>query len=296
MRASLCQIAVGALALLLFAASGLADTATAPGSDTLAPGKKAYVEGDYERAIQEFEKVVRRNQRDSNAYLWLARALGRKAESVSRFVAAFIVGDVRHNFERAVQLDPRNVEARADLLEFYLSAPGVFGGGLDKARAQAEAIRQLNPAEGHWAAARIAEKQKDYAHAEQELLAALAADPKPGRYREMGHFYRRRGRWEDMEAAYRKAGDPPARYDLAEVYLQHGMKLEEAAQLLESFLAAPPPPLGEEPTHAGGHLLLGKAYARLGRKQEAEREFRAALQENPALKAAREELEKLKKK
>jgi len=74
------------------------------------------------------------------------------------------------------------------------------------------------------------------------------------------------------------------------------MKLVEAARLLESFLAAPPPPLGEEPTHAEGHLLLGKVYARLGRKQEAESQFQAALQKNPALKAAREELEKLKKK
>ncbi len=285
---------VAFLALLLFSAPAWAESA-AP-DDTLAPGKKAYVQGDYERAIQEFEKVVRRNQRDSNAYLWLARSLGRKAESVSRFVAAFLVGDVRNNFERAVQLDPKNVEARADLMEFYLSAPGVFGGGLDKARAQAEAIRQLNPAEGHWAAARIAEKQKDYPHAEQELLAALAANPKPGRYRELGHFYRRRGRWEDMEAAYRKAGDPPARYDLAHAYLEHGMKPEEAARLLESFLAAPPPPLGEEPTHAEGHLLLGEAYARLGRKQEAESQFQAALQESPTLKAAREELEKLRKK
>lgn len=79
---------------------------------------------------------------------------------------------------------------------------------MDKARAQAAAIRRLNAAEGHWAEARIAEKQKDYARAEKELLAAIAADPRPGRYRELGDFYRRRKRTADMDEAFRKAGDP----------------------------------------------------------------------------------------
>ena len=53
---------------------------------------------------------------------------------------------VRTEFERAVELDPKNSEARADLAEFYIEAPSIVGGGKDKARAQAEALAGFDPA------------------------------------------------------------------------------------------------------------------------------------------------------
>ena len=269
--------------------------AAAAVADPLAGGKTAYAKGEYGRAIEEFQKAVQENQGDANAHLWLARALGRKAENVNRLHAAFLVGHIRREFERAVELDPQNLEARADLLEFYLEAPGAFGGGMDKARAEAEALRKLSAAEGHWAAARIAEKRKDYGRAEQELLAAAAAEPqRTGFYRDLGHFYHRRGRWAEMENAFRKAGDPKADFYLAAAYLDQGRNLEEAERLVKAFLAGPEPARGEEPTRAQGHQLLGQIYASLGRRESAEREYRAALAENPTLKIAREKLARLR--
>ena len=51
--------------------------------------------------------------------------------------------------------------ARTDLAEFYLEAPGIVGGGQDKARAQADQVAKLNPAKAHWIQGRLAEKNKD---------------------------------------------------------------------------------------------------------------------------------------
>ena len=42
-------------------------------------------------------------------------------------------------FEKAVELDPKNLEAMNDLFEYYLEAPGFLGGGFDKAQALADA-------------------------------------------------------------------------------------------------------------------------------------------------------------
>ena len=58
-----------------------------------------------------------------------------------------------------------------DLGEFYAEAPGIIGGGKDKARQQADALMSLDPAIGHWVLARIAEKEKDPAKAESEYRA-----------------------------------------------------------------------------------------------------------------------------
>ncbi len=155
-------------------------------------GQALYQHGKYEEAIDEFREAVRISAGSSMAHLWLARALGRRAEKASRLRAAFLVGDVRREFERAVELDPKNVEARSDLLEFYLDAPGTFGGGVDKARQQAEAIERLNNAEGHAARARIAVKEKRYADAEHEYRAAAEADPgNPGYQRDLAEFLKK---------------------------------------------------------------------------------------------------------
>ncbi len=125
-------------------------------------GKTLYNHGKHDDAIAEFREALKLRPNDSMAHLWLGRALGRKAEKSSRFRAAFMVGDIRREFERAVELDPKNLEARSDLVDFYLDAPSMFGGGIDKARQQAQAMQQIHEAEGHSAFARIAVKEKKY--------------------------------------------------------------------------------------------------------------------------------------
>jgi hypothetical protein len=42
-----------------------------------------------------------------------------------------------------------NLEALADLFEYYLEAPGMVGGGIDKAESAAARIRRLNEVQGH---------------------------------------------------------------------------------------------------------------------------------------------------
>ena len=109
-------------------------------------------------AIAAFSAAIAAQPDSSIAHLWLGRALGRKIEKAGPLKAVRLVGDVRREFEQAVALDPNNVEARSDLLEFYLGAPPSFGGGIDKAEAQADAIAKLDPAMGQHARALIEEK------------------------------------------------------------------------------------------------------------------------------------------
>lgn len=278
---------------LLLALSLLCAADSLP-TDLLTAGKIEYANGNHDKAVDLLRQVTKQDSRNAEAHLWLGRALGRKAENSNPLRAAFLVGDIRRAFEQAVQLAPRNDEARGDLLDFYLEAPSSMGGGLHRAEEQARAMAQHNAGDGHWASARIAEKKKDYALAEKELLLAQSSDPKPGRWRELAQLYRRRGRWAEMEAAFQKSDDAKSHYYLAESYLQRGEKLTEAEKLARKFLEESSPPPGDEPTRAQAHFLMGQIQARLGRRADAERELRAALAENPNLKAARHELERLR--
>lgn len=160
----------------------------------ISTGQTLYGQGKDDDAIREFKAAVTLQPNNSMAYLWLGRALGRKTEKANAVEAAFLVGDVRNEFERAVALDPKNLEARSDLMEFYLDAPSSFGGGIDKAQVQAEAMAKLDPAKGHWARARIAEKQKQYEVARREYRAAVEAKPTSKGYeKDLEKFLRKHG-------------------------------------------------------------------------------------------------------
>jgi cytochrome c-type biogenesis protein CcmH/NrfG len=79
--------------------------------------------------------------------------------------------------DRALQLDPRDIQALRDQLEYYLLAPGIVGGDKSRARAMATRIARIDPAEGLAAQARIASFDKDEAGSLDLLRKAVAANP-----------------------------------------------------------------------------------------------------------------------
>ena len=131
--------------------------------------------GDWDRGISDCEKAVALAPGNSQFHLWLGRIYGEKADGSSFVTAAGLARRVRSEFETAVRLNPRNIDARSDLAEFYLEAPGLVGGGRDKAEAQASTLATIDPITADAVKARIAEKRKDYGAAERELLAAINA-------------------------------------------------------------------------------------------------------------------------
>ena len=113
---------------------------------------------------------------------------------------------MRAEFEEAVRLNPRNAEALADLGEFYQQAPGVVGGGIDKAEGVAAQLDKVDPARAHELRGRSPKQQKDYGTAEREFKQAIAASAHPAsQWISLASFYRRRQRWTEMESAVQSA-------------------------------------------------------------------------------------------
>ncbi|MCB0221017.1 MAG: hypothetical protein KDH09_15070 [Chrysiogenetes bacterium] len=98
----------------------------------------------YEEAIRHLSAAVQADPSRSNYHLWLARAFGIKLEHGA--VAAAMTGAplrLARHFAKAVQLDPENIPARADLFQFSLFAPAVLGGGEKRAARHLEKLRAL---------------------------------------------------------------------------------------------------------------------------------------------------------
>ena len=170
-------------------------------------GKAYYMNGQYKNSTLYLEKAVYGDPLNSSYYDWLGKAYGRRAEQSSFLTALPYANKTRNSFEKAVALDPANSEALGDLFEYYLQAPGIVGGGIEKAEDVAARIGRLNEAEHHYALARLAEKRKDARRAEQEYRAAMQMAPGDiGRVIDLASFLSQQKRYEDSEAQFALAG------------------------------------------------------------------------------------------
>jgi tetratricopeptide (TPR) repeat protein len=235
---------------------------------------------EWDGAAEECQKAVKLDGQNSAYHMWLGRALGEKASRAS-FLSAYSLGkQVRMEFEEAVQLNPRNAEALADLGEFYHSAPGVVGGGTDKA-AQ---LDKVDAARAHELRGHIAAEQKDYGTAEREFKQAITASAHPAfQWVSLASFYRHRQRWAEMEAAVHSAVSAAERdkhagvalYDGASILIATNQDLALAAKMLENYLASPLKT--EEAPAFVAHTRLARLETQLGDMAAANREQAAAL-------------------
>jgi len=236
---------------------------------------------EWDRGISACEKAVALAPQNSQFHLWLGRIYGEKADKSGFMTAAGLARRVRGEFETAVQLNPTSVDARSDLAEFYLEAPGIVGGGRDKAEQQAQSLSSLDPARAHWVNARLAEKKKDFATAEKEYRAAIeASHGSASSWLNLGLFYRHRERFDEMERALGHVRGaaidrPDALVDAAEILLRSQRNLPEAVQLLRAYLDSSSKV--EQAPAFKVHYLLGTAIEKLGDKQNAASEYRSAL-------------------
>jgi len=226
-------------------------------------GRNHYMQGEYKKATEVLEKAVAADPGNSEDELWLGRAFGRRAETASPFTAAPNANKARQHFEKAVQLNPHYMDALSDLFEYYLEAPGFMGGGLDKAAGIAEQMAAIDPVEGNWAQARLAEKRKEFGSAEQHLQRAAEMAPKqPARLIDLAKFLAKQGRYPESDQSFRQAekiapNNPQVMYARADTYIEQGRNLETARKLLERYLQVQLTP--DDPPRAAAEKLLKKA-------------------------------------
>lgn len=238
----------------------------------------------FDAAVSECEQAVNAESQNSDYHMWLGRALGEKAERASFLSAFSLAKRVCAEFEAAVRLDARNAPALADLGEFYSSAPGIVGGGLDKASRVAGQLDSIDVARAHELRGRIAEAQKDYGTAEREFKQAILVSQHPAfQWMTLASYYRRRAQWKDLDTAIdgglkaaqrdRRAG--VALYNGASVLSRENRNLSLSAKMLEDYLASSS--LTEEAPAFVAYTRLARIKNQLGDKAGARQERAKAL-------------------
>jgi tetratricopeptide (TPR) repeat protein len=262
---------------------------------------KSYLElQERDAAIASAEKAVAIDPQSSVYHEWLGRAYGEKADHASMFSAPGLARKTHREFEIAVQLDERNFSARQALIEFDCAAPGLVGGGEEKAKPEIEKLRSMDISEWHYALGNCRRQKKDFADADAEFKLALESHPKsPELIFDIGDYAVKRSQ-ADRLIQVAELGGQVAPSDAREMFYQavgmilSNVKLEQAERLLREYLQRAPRRSGF-PRYATAHEWLGRLEENKGEKELAAKEYQAALQLDPKNKGARESLKRLGK-
>jgi len=289
---------VGLLACLLAGTTRARAADVSPDATPLAVAKKLFESGQYPEARAAFEKIAAAEQPNAEItfYLgWTAFRLNQPEESVkflekataldgTRSLYFHVLGDAYGvltqrasvfgkigwakkclaAYDRAVALDPDNLDARAARLSYYWHAPAIGGGGMDKARAEAEEIRRRDPVRGAQALADLYVSEKKFAEAFAVVDELIAKSP----------------------------DNMPVRYQLGRLAAITGQQLDRGAAALQGYLQYSPK--DREPGIAAAHWRLGMVQEKRGDKTAARAEYEAALKLAPDFAVVRDALAKLR--
>jgi tetratricopeptide (TPR) repeat protein len=321
------------VAALIFCAGAHAGNALSS-SETMEAALRAYAQGDYTKAAQillpasqaepgngeihlllaktyyemeerdlavaSAERAVAVDPKSSLYHEWLGRTYGEKADHSGWLSALSLAKKARKEFVTAVDLNERNFGAMQALIEFDCSAPGIAGGGDDKAAKEIEKIASLDAAEGHYARGNCRRQKKDFAAADAEFTKALESKPKSvDLVYDIGDYAMKRDQAERLAAVVETgekldAKDPRGNFYSAVAQILRGEKPSEAERAIRDYLGKVPK-RNNYPSPSMAHYWLGRLEETRKQKDAAVSEYETALKLEPKNKYAGEALKRAKK-
>ncbi len=227
-------------------------------------GRLALQRNDPEKAVAYLEKAVALSPKDSRMQHRLGDAYGLTAQQAGLFSKMSWAGKCHTAYEKAVELDPKNIDARWSLMEYCRQAPGIVGGGNDKALVQALEIKKLNVARGRIAVALVYASDKKYDLAFGEFEEALKANP----------------------------ADYMALFQTGRLAASSGERLDRGLEVLRQCVALTPP--AGQPGPAAAHWRIGNILEKKRDQPGARAAYEAAVALDPKFTPAIESLKKLK--
>ena len=216
--------------------------------------------GDNDEAVDAFEEATELDDTNAKYYTWLGNALGRKTQNASIFKQPFLAPRIKNAYKRAVELDSTLVGARIGLAQYYLMAPGIMGGDVEKARWHIDILLEMGELQGNFLLA-------TYYNNEDMPDSAIIV-------------------YEQLEA---DVGNDPQYYNF---YNQYGYMLlnqKKYDAAIDKFKKQ----VELAPDRANPYDSLGDGYRAAGRIDEAIAAYKKALEIDPNISSSKDNLEEL---
>jgi tetratricopeptide (TPR) repeat protein len=138
-------------------------------------GDIAGYQKSWDKAIVYYKKLKQLKPSEANYYYKYGGVLGMKAKESNKFRALGMISEVKESFEKAIELNPKHIEARWALVMIYIQLPGIVGGSETKAIKYSNELLKLSPVDGFLSRGQIEEHFERYPSAETQYKKAIAA-------------------------------------------------------------------------------------------------------------------------
>ncbi|OMQ09771.1 lipopolysaccharide assembly protein LapB [[Flexibacter] sp. ATCC 35103] len=135
-------------------------------------GEIAAHQKEWVKGAEYFKKLKILKPTVADYFFKYGGCLAMRATEVNKLKAFGMVGDMKEAFEKAIELNPKHVQARWALIEIYLLLPGILGGSESKAITYSNELAQFSPVDGYLSRGRIEEYFKRYTLAEKNYVKA----------------------------------------------------------------------------------------------------------------------------
>ena len=235
---------------------------------------------DADNAVKYGEKAVALDTTNSNYYFQLGMAYNLKLNKVEMMEKLTYAGKMVDAWKKAVELDSKNLQARQGLIGFYLNAPPIAGGSLEKAKEQANEVIKFKPMFGNTILAQVYAKENNLPAAKEAALKAL----------KMHIDFKKKN-------ADKKSEFSPNALNTLGYALMSDNKMKEAIEIFQMNVKA-------YPKYFNTYDSLAEAYMKSGDKKMAIKYYEKAMALNPqkndfekkAYQSQQETLKKLKEK
>lgn len=272
---------------------------TRPDADRLARQAVAQMgkPGKNDEVVRWLEQAVALDPSNTRLRLLLGDAYGLKAQAASILTKMSWAGKCRKAYERVLEMEPDSIQALQRLINYSRQAPGIAGGGEDKARAYMTRLTQVDPyiGEMQWADFhRSAKRPGEAAAACRRAIAARPEEPTPRIV--LSYCLEALGQMAEARVALlgvlKKQPDHfDAHYALGRLAAISGQELEAGWTHLDRYLELDGP---DNPTRAAAaNWRKGMIMEQLGRVDAARAAYRQALTLDPRSQEARAALRKL---
>jgi len=240
--------------------------------------------GEAAQASPIFEKAVALAPKRADYHYWLAKSYGVEARHSTNAVRLMMIGwNTGEELEAAVRLDPNFLDARLDLIRYYVMAPRLVGGSHDKAMAQVAELEKRDAALGAFASGYVRYREKELGPARKKLEEAVrlaqTRETKVLALTWLGYLSQETQQYDKAFESFEAilSVDPShsaALYEIGRTAVFCTCRLDRGEEALRGYLTTSP--AIDDPSLAAAHVQLGLLLEKKGDVAAAKREIAVA--------------------
>ncbi|MEP2935808.1 MAG: hypothetical protein ABJM06_14655 [Gilvibacter sp.] len=245
----------------------------------------------WNEAIDVYKSLAQADLQNAEYFYKYGGAMGMKALAVSKLRALGMIGDIRNAFLKAAELDPKHIDVRWALVEFYMQLPGIVGGSEKKATKYANELLKLSPVDGYLAKGYIAEYNEDFEAAEKAFKMAVQTGGSEHTYEKLTTLYEVHNKpfkaIETAQECLETHKNNRFHYQIGKIAASYNINTELGINCLKTYIEKYSVRDGVPKDWA--YYRLAQIYRKQGEKEVATNYISKALADRPNFKEALQE-------